>query len=40
MMDIQNIDLFHKIGESERELSLLRDDLKAANARNEELRAE
>lgn len=39
-MDIQNIDLFHKIGESERELSLLRDDLKAANARNEELRAE
>lgn len=39
-MDIQNIDLFQKIGESERELSLLRDDLKAANARNEELRVE
>lgn len=40
MTDIQNIDLFHKIGESERELSLLRDDLKASNARNEELLVE
>lgn len=40
MTDIQNMDLFQKIGENERELSLLRDDLKAANARNEELRAE
>lgn len=39
-MDIQNIDLFQKIGESERELTLLRDDLKAANLRNEELCAE
>lgn len=39
-MDIQNMDLFQKIGESERELSLLRDDLKAANVRNEELCAE
>ena len=40
MTDIQNMDLFQKIGESERELSLLRGDLKVANARNEELRAE
>lgn len=40
MVDIQNMDLFQKIGENERELSLLRDDLKAANAINEELCAE
>lgn len=40
MADIQNMELFQTIGERERELSLLRDDLKAANARNEELRAE
>lgn len=42
MTDIQNMnmDLFQKIGENERELSLLRDDLKTANVRNEELRAE
>lgn len=39
-MDVQNMNLFQKIGESERELSLLRGDLKVANARNEELRAE
>lgn len=42
MTDIQNMnmDLFQKIGENERTLSLLRDDLKTANVRNEELRAE
>lgn len=39
-MDVQNMDLFQKIGESERELNLLRGDLKVVNARNEELRAE
>lgn len=40
MADIQNMDLFQKIGENERELTLLRDDLKTANHRNEELHAE
>lgn len=37
MSDIQNMDLFQKIGENERELTFLREDLKAANRRNEEL---
>lgn len=40
MADIQNMELFQKIGENERELALLRGDLNDANQRNEDLRAE